>query len=82
MPTCQLTENGIPCPDDWCQRHTITEILKDERIVAITRPHVGVVHVQEACDHYYGVVMTPDHLRQWAAELVALAERVEREAAT
>lgn len=78
MPRLQIVEQGSLLDDEWEQRTTIREIFVEARILTMSPCSDGRVIVQEACDHYYGVAMTPDDLRQWAEELRQLADVCER----
>jgi len=51
---------------------TALEALKDLRILEI-RSENGLFDVVEACDKWYGVMMTPAQLRQLGEEIIALS---------
>ena len=54
---------------------TALEALKDLRILEI-RDEDGLFEVVEACDKWFGVVMTPAQLRQLGEEIISLSGHV------
>jgi hypothetical protein len=51
---------------------SILKLLCDERVLCVDKQNNGWVQFTEACDNYFSVVLSPDDVKQLAAELLAL----------
>ncbi len=54
---------------------TISAALSAKRVVSIALQKDGKFCIEEGCDGYYAVTLTPEQLIAWADEIKALAQR-------
>jgi len=58
---------------------TALEAMEDLQIFKITKGTNGLFDIAEACDKWFGVMMTPAQLRQLGEEIIALSGNVTQE---
>lgn len=55
---------------------TALEAMEDLQIFKITKGTNGIFYIEEACDKWFGVMITPAQLRQLGEEIIALSGHV------